>query len=445
MFSEAGAHTPRVHRTHGDAPGSTSLFPKCFPKHHVTAKTEMGSKPMKLTTDNVATLTLPLGKSEHFEWDDAMPGFGVRVRGNTKRWTVQYRVGKQQRRESLGDVRKVRLEDARKIARQRFAQVELGSDPAIERAKSRHAASAAALTLGNAAARYLTAREDRLRRSTYKQAKYHFAVQWKPFAGRPIDGLKRADVASRLQEIIKEHGRTSAARARGNLSALFTWAMKEGLCETNPVIATNDPDEGNLPRDRVLTDQELAAVWKACEDNAFGRIVRLLILTGCRREEIGSLKWSEVNLDDGVLTIPGERTKNHRVLALTLPPVAIEILQSTPRREGRDVVYATRGAGFSAWSYSKIALDGRITAAQANPLPRWTLHDLRRTMRTGLGKLGVAPHVAELVINHAKSGIQATYDRHTYQKEIKAALALWADHVLAVVEGRKQKVVPLRA
>jgi integrase len=400
---------------------------------------------MKLTMDSITALQMPSGKTEHFEWDDAMPGFGVRLRGSSKRWTVQYRVGKQQRRESLGDIRKVRLEDARKIARQRFAQVEFGNDPAVERAKSLQAATAAILTLGNVAARYLTAKEDRLRPNTYKQAKYHFAVQWKPFAGRPIDSLKRADVAAQLQEIIKKHGRTSAARARGNLSALFTWAMKEGLCETNPVIATNDPDEGILPRDRVLTDQELAAVWRACEDDTFGRIVRLLILTGCRREEMGSLKWSEVNLDSGVLTIPGDRTKNHRVLVLPLPPVAIEILQSTPRREERDVVFTTRGTGFSAWSYSKIALDGRITTARGNPLPRWVLHDLRRTMRTGLGKIGVQPHIAELAINHVKGGVQAIYDRHTYEREIKAALTLWANYVLSVVEDRQYKIVPLRA
>ena len=107
---------------------------------------------MKFTKDALATLTLPVGKTEHFEWDDELPSFGVRLRGRSKRWVVQYRVGSRQRRESLGDVRKVKLEDARKIARQRFARVELGSDPAAERA-----AAAARLTLGEVAARNLDA------------------------------------------------------------------------------------------------------------------------------------------------------------------------------------------------------------------------------------------------------------------------------------------------
>jgi integrase len=403
----------------------------------------MGSTDMKLTMESVAALQMPVGKVDHIEWDAGLPGFGVRLRGKTKSWTVQYRIGTQQRRESLGDIRKVRLEDAKKIARQQFAQIELGIDPVGERAKVRQAAAAAKLTMASVVVRYLAAKEDRLRPSTYKQAKYHFAVLWKPLLNSPIDTIKRPIVAARLQEIIKGHGRTAAARARGNLSALFAWSMREGLCETNPVMATNDPDEGILPRDRVLSDQELAMVWRACEDDDFGRIVRLLILSACRREEIGGLKWSEVD-DRGVLTIPGERTKNRRELVLTLPAVALEILRAAPRREGRDSIFASRGAGFSAWSYSKIALDGRITAAQGKPLPHWTLHDLRRTTRTGLGKIGVPPHVAELVVNHVKGGVQAIYDKHRYEREVKQAIAQWADYVLALV-GRTPKVVSLVA
>ena len=400
---------------------------------------------MKLTQRNVAKLRLPSGKTDHIEWDDALPGFGVRLRGEGARWIVQYRVGVQQRRESLGDVRKVRLEDARKIARQRFAQAELGHDPAAERAKVRQAAVSAKLTLASVAVRYLSAKQDRLRPSTYKQAKWHFETLWEPLGGQPIDTLKRASVAARLQEITKAHGRTSAARARGNLSALFSWAMREGLCEGNPVIATNDPAAGILPRDRVLGDGELATIWKACADDDFGRVCKLLILTGCRREEIGGLKWTEIDLDTGVLTVPGERTKNHRALVLTLPAVALDILRTAPRREGRGYVFGTRGGPFAAWSYSKMALDTRIAATEGKPLARWTLHDARRTMRTGLGKLGVPPHVAELVINHVKGGVQAIYDRHRYEREIKQALALWAEHVASLIDGKPSKVVTMSA
>jgi integrase len=388
---------------------------------------------------------MPAGKKDHIVWDDSLPGFGVRLRDNSRRWIVQYRVGRQQRRESLGDIRRVKLDDARKIARQRFAQVELGVDPAAERAQARIAASATTLTLAIVAERYLAAKADILRPNTYRAAKLHFAVHWKALADRPLDGIKRVDVAARLQEIVKEHGRTAAARARGNLSALFGWAMKEGLCENNPVLVTNDPAEGIEARDRVLTDHELALVWKNSRDDDFGRIVKLLILTGCRREEIGALKWDEIDFETGIMTIPGERTKNHKALALTLPAIAIEILRSVPHRADREYVFGSRGGAFGAWSYATIALHSRITATQGSPIPHWTLHDLRRTTRTGMGKLGVQPHIAEMVINHVKGGVQAIYDRHKYEREIKAALALWAEHVMAVVESRASKVVSLHA
>jgi integrase len=398
---------------------------------------------MKLTKDAVTALSLPPGKSDYFEWDEALPGFAVRLRGQAKTWVVQYRIGAQQRRESLGDVRKVTLEDARKIARQRFAQVELGVDPAAERSRAR----AATLTLAVVSNRYLEAKKDVMRPNTYKAAERYFRVHWKSLHARPIEGagkIGRADVAARLQELIKQHGRTSAARARDYLSALYAWSMKEGLCEANPVLATNDPTAGRLPRDRVLSDQEIQIIWNACQDDNFGRIVKLLLLTGCRREEIGALKFDELSLDTGVLTIPGSRTKNHRTLELTLPQIAIDLLQSTPQLAGQQYVFATRGRGpFSAWSSAKLQLDSRIILATGQSLPAWTLHDLRRTMRSGLGRLGIPPHVAELAINHAKGGVEAIYDRYRYSGEIARALALWADHVRSI-GGGERKIVPLR-
>ena len=147
--------------------------------------------------------------------------------------------------------------------------------------------------------------------------------------------------------------------------------MKEGLCEANPVMATNDPTEGMPARDRVLADSEIRAVWNACQDDDFGAIIKLLLLTGCRREEIGALKWSEIDLDTGVMTIPGTRTKNHRTLELTLPEIAIDILRAQPRRR-EDYVFGMRGGAFSAWSYSTVKLNARIVEAEGKPLAPWT-------------------------------------------------------------------------
>jgi integrase len=401
---------------------------------------------MRLTKDTVAALAMPAGKDDHIEWDEDLPGFGVRLRrrpdgGVSKNWMAQYRVGRQQRRPSLGDVRKVEPEAGKKAARRLFAQVELGIDPAAEQAKARAEDAAVKLTLKVVVDRYLVDKEDAVRPTTYRAAKRYFNGYWKPLHDRPLDSIRRADVAARLQGIIQQHGRTTAARARSNLSALYSWALREGLCESNPVIGTNDPEAGIKPRERVLEDGELRAIWRVCRDDDFGRIVRLLILTGCRREEIGGLRWSEVNLDTGIMTIPGERTKNHRTLELTLPAAALEILP--PRRPGRDNVFG-KMKPFSAWSFATMVLKSRIIEREGKSLAPWTLHDLRRTMRSGLSKLGVQPHIAELVINHVKSGVEAIYDRHKYQREIENALARWAEHVQGVIEGRESKVIPLR-
>jgi integrase len=397
---------------------------------------------MKFSKNTVASLTLPAGKVDHIEWDDELPGFGIRLRGTARRWVVQYRVNGQQRRESLGDIRKATLEDARRIARQRFAQVELGSDPAADRAQARAQAAAAGLTLAVCADNYLAAKKDRLRPSTYDQAQRYFANHWKPLRGIPIAAITRAMVAARLQELVKERGRASAKGARSALKAFYSWAMKEGICETNPAIATNDPNAGALPRDRILSDAEIVVIWRACGGDDAGRIIKLLLLTGCRREEIGALRRSEIP-ETGIMTIPGNRTKNGRTHELLLPAVAIEILQSAPQRE--PYVFG-RGGGrpFSGWSATKLKLDAKIVMATGKPLAPWRIHDLRRTMRSGLGRLGIAPHVAELCLNHTKIGMAAIYDRHTYQPEIKTALAVWAAHIVSLVEERAPTVVSMK-
>jgi integrase len=398
---------------------------------------------MHFTKAAIEGLTLPAGKSEWIVWDDDLPGFGCRLRATSKAWRIQYRVGRQQRSESLGDVRRVKLDDARKIARQRFAQAELGVDPAAEKAKARTAAMAAKLTLGAVADRYLQAKQHALRASTYDGAVRYFAVHWGPLRDRPLDAIKRADIALRLGELVEVHGRSAAARARSHLSALFAWAMKEGLCEANPCIATNDPEQGMPSRERVLSDHELAVIWQACADDEFGNIIRLLALTGCRRDEIGALRWSEIDFETGVMTLPPERTKNGRTLSLPLPAPALDILRAVLRRDGHAHLFGGRD-GFTSWSVMTKKLHGRIAASGASLEP-WRIHDLRRTMRTNLGKLGVRPDVAEMCIGHVRKGMIAVYDRYRYGPEIAAALGQWAEHLLAIVEGRKSKIVPLRA
>jgi integrase len=388
---------------------------------------------MMTFTEALTATRMPGNKGDAIIFDPTLPGLGIRFRNSgdkvSKTWAIQYRIGNRQRRESLGDIRKVTLIDARKIARQRFAKVELGVDPAAEKATRRRAQ----YTLRMAAEAYLTAKHDVLRRNTYRHVARYLHVHWVPLLDRPLVEIGRADVAACLNTITKNHGRAAAGQARRTLSALFSWAAREGRCESNPVAFTNNPAEGAKPRQRVLTDPELVSIWIACGDDDFGRIVRLLILTGCRRDEIGGLRWDEIDVGTGHLTIPGARTKNGHALDLSLPVAAMDILHSVPRREGAHVFGRRNGTnGFYGWSYAKIVIDQRIHLATGKPLAPWRLHDIRRTFRTGLSRIGIAPHVAERAINHVKGGVEAVYDKHRYEADVKGALERWANHVVSL-------------
>jgi integrase len=401
---------------------------------------------MKFTKAAVIALKRPANKADHVEWDDDLPGFGVRMRGDSKTWLVQYRVGLRQRRESLGDLRKVALEDARKAARQRFARAHLGVDPVAEKAKARTAAAAAALTVGSVADKYLTVKEATHRPNTHTAARRYLMKYWRPLRDRPLDSVKRADVAALLHDLTKAHGRVAASRARSTLSATFAWAAREGLVDLNPVTATNIPDAGIKARERVLSLAELAMVWRACRNDSFGRIVKLLMLVGARRNEVGGLRWSEVDLEASTVTIPGERVKNGRTLMLPLAPAAIDILRSAPRLEGRPYVFGRTGEGFGSWSSVMTDLRHRIIAS-GEKLSAFSLHDLRRSAATGMAELGVAPHIVEQILNHqsgSKKGIAGIYNRATYAAEVRSALARWAEALLAAVENRESKVTPLR-
>ncbi|WFU37760.1 integrase arm-type DNA-binding domain-containing protein [Bradyrhizobium sp. CB82] len=378
-------------------------------------------------------LTLPAGKSDHIQWDPDLPGFGVRLRPGKASYVVQYRVGVEQRRKSLGDVRKVTVEDARGIARKRFAQVELGIDPDAEEEKRRTEQTADARTFEKVVEMYLEAQKPRVRPNTYIAEERYLQRHCQPLQRKPVSKVSFEDLASLLRDLVRDHGPTSAARARGALLAFFSWCMRQGLAKANPVIGTENPIRGKEPRDRVLDDNELRLIWRNCLEDDFGKIVRLLLLTACRRDEIGGLRWPEIA--ESKLLLPKERTKSKRALELTLPATAVAIIGSVPRRNSRETLFGGGTNGFNAWSYNSLALNARITAAEGKALAPWRLHDLRRTVRTRLGKLGVLPHIAELVLNHAghKSGIGGVYDHHDYGPDIADALRKWEAHLLAIV------------
>jgi integrase len=383
----------------------------------------------------VTALELPAGKTDHIVWDDAMPGFGYRLRAGAggkmlRSWIVQYKRAGATRRMLLGNAAVLGAEQARLAAKKALAAVALGQDPQADRIDRRHRDRH---SLKSVVDQYLAAKKPDVRARTYVEAQRYLSSgrYLRPLHSLPIDTITRADVASRILAIAREAGNVTAAHARSNLNAIYVWAMQMGLTDTNPVIGSVQP-KASEGRTRVLTDAELASVWRACSDehDHYARIVRLLILTACRRQEVGGMCWSELDAEQGVWTIPAARSKNKRQHTLPLPAAAWAIIGTVPHVAGRDYLFGERGmAGFGNWGDCRAALADRL----GDSVAPFVLHDIRRTIATKMADLGVQPHIIEEVLGHARSGhkrgIAGIYNRAVYMREVKAALELWATHV----------------
>jgi integrase len=358
----------------------------------------------------------------------------------SRTWIYQYKIGNQNRRVTLGSLAALTPARARDTAAEMHAMVRLGRDPAGEKTEGR---ARAAETMLAVAQSYLTYQSGHLRPRSYRELERHLLRYCKPLHGLQLQKIDRRTVAARISDVASGSGAATANRVRASLSALFAWAMRQGLLDNNPVTGTNRQPEQS--RTRVLSDAELKIVWNALGSDDYSVIVRLLILTGQRRDEIGSLCWSEVT--DDQIVLPPQRTKNKRGHRIPIVPAVRAILDSR-ERNGAFVFGRHPAKPFSGWGVSKAGLDQRIRAA-GHRLELWRLHDLRRSLSTTMHEqLGVPPHVVEAVLNHVsghKAGVAGVYNRASYDREARIALTRWADHVLAVVEGHERKVVSLRS
>ena len=382
---------------------------------------------MKLTTTSIRSLTLRRQREKTF-FDVDLPGFGVRVRsGGSKSFVVQYKFGARHRRLTLGTISGLDLGKARATAKDLLAAVRLGRDPASEKLEAR---AEAAETFGALLPRYLARQRAKLKPRSYVETERHLLVTAKPLHSHPVKKLDRRVIAMRLAAAAESSGPVAANRLRASLSTYFTWLAREGLVEVNVVANTNRAPE-NGARSRVLADIELRDIWCAAGDDRYGAIVKLLMLTGARRDEIASLQWSEIDLDGALIVLPPARVKNRRIHEIPLAPAALEILQAQPHRT-TDFVFGHVGqSGFQGWSKAKAELDARLR------LPAWRLHDLRRTTSTIMhDRLDVPPHIVEAVLGHVsghKAGVAGHYNYAKYQQAKRAALTLWADHLAKVV------------
>jgi integrase len=393
---------------------------------------------MKLTQAKIRQLELPKGKSDCQFFDDEVTGFTLRLRaGGSKKFYFRYKLGGRTFSIPLGNVSALDVDEARRLAKKLYGRVAHGQNPAMEKAETKARSDE---TFGQVVRNYLTWKKSQVRGSTYRDLARHLEKNLAALHKLNIGDIDRRAVAAQLANMAAKSP-TQTNRTRTSASAFFDWARGQGLIEVNPVEGTTKQSESKS-RDRVLTDDEVRRLWKATDKGGdFDTIVRLLLLTGQREAEIAKLRWSEIDLDRGVIELPPERTKNHRRHLVPMSDQVRHILESVERLEARDIIFGRDGTGFSGWSKSKSRLDDAVK------LKEWRLHDLRRTAATGMGELGIAPHVIEAALNHvsgSRAGVAGIYNRSTLEPEKARALAMWAERVMAIVEQRVSVITPLR-
>jgi integrase len=383
-------------------------------------------------TDKTVTQSkpaLPEGKTDYIFFDDDDRGFGLRVRDTgSKIFIYQYSRNNVTRRMTIGVWPTMSPAQAREQVRKLSAERRLGGDPARDLA----ARQIDRETFADVVGLYLQAKELELRERTFTETMRYLTGSASRLNSRPMAAIEQAEIAALLDHTATKSGDATANRLRANLAALFTWAMQRGKATANPVMLTEKRKEQS--RERVLADHELAAIWNACPEGDFGNIVKLLMLTGQRRSEIGGLRWSEIDLHNGQINLPGERTKNGHPHFIPMSEPVRAILADQHRIRDHVFGRGDSAEGFAGWSAATAAL--RAALPKMEP---WTLHDLRRTMATGMGELGVQPHIIEAAINHQsghKAGVAGTYNRANYHAERKVALDKWAAHVMALVTKR---------
>ena len=379
----------------------------------------------------VSKLKILKGKRDAQVFDDALRGFGVRkFESGAATFFVKYNVGKQQRRMSLGAAKPSRLEKARGEADTILAKARLGDDvQGIKKAQRAKTATA----LRGLIDRYLAAREGDMSETYYADTSRYLQTHWKPLHAHAVAAIKRRDVVNVLDDIAAKRGKVTADRAKAALSGLYAWLIERSDDVVSPVLNVKNRANGG-GRDRVLSETEMAAVWRASRDMGdYGVIIRLLILTGQRKSEIADLEWSEIDFAKEQIEIPGARTKNSRAHVVPLSTRALAAVAGVAERVGRDFVFGEGSRGFQGWSKSKFILDTKLSAE----MPPWTLHDIRRSVVTHINENGIAePHVIEAIVNHVsghRAGVAGIYNRAAYAAEKREALRAWGEHVSALV------------
>jgi integrase len=391
----------------------------------------------KRLTDALAR-TVKLKPGE-IAWDGELAGFGVRQQ-RTRSWHVQYDApGGRTRKMSLGPIAGLPATKARTLAVEMLAKVRIGQDPI---AAKRLARDEAEDTFGGHLRRYLAFKRKTIRTRSYEEVERHLVKHCAALHPRLIREIDRKAAASTLARVADKSGDRAADSVRASANAYLSWLLAEGLAETNAFAGTVKRGNGK-GREHVPTLAELVEIWKATQGgDAYGDLVRLLMLTGARRTEIGGLTWDEVDLDAAALRLPAERMKHGHAHQILLPRAAVEILRArTP--QGSFVFGRAGAAPFTGWSKALANLRKRLTSGRRNV----TLHDFRRAISTTMNDvLDVPPHITAELLAHRtfRAGVEHVYSKAQYVEQRRAGIERWGEYLLAAVEERDTvKVTPM--
>jgi integrase len=383
----------------------------------------------------------PAGRAEFF--DTHTEGLGLRVGARSKTFFVMPRVLRQgrwrQERISLGRVGEITLAQAREDAKRTLATAAAGQVPE-DVGKERRAALVldSANSFGKVRADFLPLYRVRRGGRLYPPAPRTLHAMTavldslKAWDDRPLSGITRRDIQGWHDGYVAAGKEAAANRYLNNVRSFFRWAKERGIIPTDPAREVVKGGAHHA-RERVLSHDELATIWLATtDDRPFHHIVRLLLLTGQRREEVAGMAWREVDLTTGLWTLPAHRSKNRRPHLIPLSAPALALLTGLASRGMTGLVFPTRNeTPFNHWSGSKAKLDDRLKIAP------WRLHDLRRSMVTHMAEdLGILPHVVEATVNHIsgfRAGVAGVYNKALYLEERRQALDAWAAHVAALV------------
>ncbi len=391
--------------------------------------------------------------------DGKIPGLYLVLQpSGAKSWAVRYRNKGEDKpcKFTLGKYPSIDLKTARGVAQERLGEVARGKDPAANlkaiRAAKRGISPAADRDLVEQVVEQFIQRHAKPKTKSWPEAKRildrEVVAHWR---GRHLAEIGRADVHELLDGVVDRGSPVMANRVLAALRKMCAWAVDRGIIAASPCSGIKAPT-AERSRDRVLSDDELRGVWTACDAIGwpFGALVKILLLTGARRDEVGKMRWSELDLNSKTWTLPRERAKNGVAHVVPLSAPVLAILRGLPRIGTSDYVFTVTGkTAVSGFSNAKERIDALLAASYGEPVPAWVFHDLRRTAATGMARLGTALPVVEKVLNHTSGsfgGIVGVYQKHGFADEKRHALDAWAAFVERLVSAEPgANVVALKA